>query len=196
MLSVKTNDTVFQNIKILVCDKLKGLDPSLTYHNIEHTLDVLTQSERIAREEGVDDENELFLLKVAALYHDTGFLRTYAKHEEISCKIFLEDAELFHFTEEDKRLITRLIMTTKLPQLPTNLLEKVICDADLDYLGREDFFSIGDGLRREFLKFGIIKSDEEWHRLQEKFLTSHHYHTTASQTLREIPKQANIAKLL
>ena len=190
-----TKQAGFEAIRAFVVEKLEHLSPDLTYHNLEHTLDVVMQSERIAKEEGVDDEHQLYLLKVAALYHDTGFLHTYGKHEEESCAIFKEDAKLFGFSCEDTELITRLIMATKLPQTPATLLEKVICDADLDYLGRADFFEIGDGLRREFLKQGIIKTNQDWDQLQIKFLTSHQYHTATSRKLREKYKQGNISKL-
>jgi uncharacterized protein len=190
-----TKQASFEAIKAFVVEKLEQLSPDLTYHNLNHTLDVVIQSERIAKEEGVNDEHQLYLLKVAALYHDTGFLRTYGKHEEVSCSIFLEDAKLFGFSCGDCELITKLIMATKLPQTPATLLEKVICDADLDYLGRADFFEIGDGLRKEFLHQGIIKTNQDWDQLQIKFLTNHQYHTATSRKLREKYKQGNIAKL-
>lgn len=185
----------FESIKDNVGRKLGELNPKLTYHNLAHTLDVTEQCERIARAEGVTDERQIFLLKVAALYHDTGFLRTYANHEEMSCEIFLEDAPDLGIFGEETTFVTRLIMATKLPQQPANLLEKVICDADLDYLGRDDFFKIGDGLKREFLAYGVIASAQEWDALQQKFLSNHQYHTQTSKTLREGPKQENIAKL-
>jgi len=51
-----------------------GLSRKLTYHGIHHTLDVLVQVQRIAKEEGIVNEEDLFLLKTATLYHDTGFL--------------------------------------------------------------------------------------------------------------------------
>ena len=191
---LQANDIVFQNIRSLVCEKLNGLNPDLSYHNKEHTMDVVKQCERIAMEEGVEDR-DLFLLKIAALYHDTGFLKTYFNHEDMSCRIFMEDAALFNFSEEDKDLVNSLIMATKLPQTPNSLLEKIICDADLDYLGRSDFFTIGEGLKREFLKYNILNSDKEWDQLQVKFLTTHLYHTESSRRSREGQKQANIAKL-
>jgi len=191
---LQANDIVFQNIRSLVCEKLNGLSPDLSYHNKEHTMDVLKQCERIAADEGVED-NDLFLLRIAALYHDTGFLKTYFDHEEMSCRIFMEDAALFNFSDDEKGQIKSLIMATKLPQTPTTILEKIICDADLDYLGRADFFTIGEGLRREFLKYNIIESGKEWDQLQVKFLTAHQYHTESSRRCREQAKQANIAKL-
>ena len=192
----KSKQIAFATIQEFVLKKLSHLNSDLTYHNIDHTIDVTKQCERIALEEGLQDEYQLYLLKVAALYHDTGFLQTYRQHEEKSCEIFLEDADRFHFGKWEKDLITSLIMATKLPQTPETLLEKVICDADLDYLGRPDFFVIGDGLRREFLKYGIISSNEEWDRLQNNFLSKHRYHTASCRRLREEAKQQNMAKLL
>ena len=132
----------FEKIKTNLLAKLKGLSPDLTYHCIDHTLDILEQSERIANEEGITNERDLFLLKVAALYHDVGFLETYAEHEKKGCDIFLEDAVNLDFTDKEKDIIRGLIMATKIPQQPNTLMEKIICDADLDYLGRNDFFKL------------------------------------------------------
>ena len=189
-------EQAFEKIKKNVLAKLNNLSPDLTYHSLEHTLDVLQQCERIALSEGVTDPEQLFLLKVAALYHDTGFLRTYSEHESKGCTIFLEDVDSMEFTEAEKNLIVELIMSTKIPQKPKTLLEKIICDADLDYLGRNDFFAIGDNLRREFLCFHIITNNEEWEKLQLNFLQKHRYHTQSSRQLREPVKQNNYAQLL
>lgn len=185
----------FQSVQKLVVEKLSQLNADLSYHCLEHTLDVLEQCERIATDEGVTNSGELVLLKIAALYHDTGFLYTYSSHEAKSCEIFLLDAKGFDLTLQEKELITGLIMVTQIPQLPVTLLQKIICDADLDYLGRDDFFSIGDNLRREFLCYNIVSDDQQWENLQIKFLQNHRYHTRSSQTLREPVKQANIYKL-
>jgi predicted metal-dependent HD superfamily phosphohydrolase len=194
-LSIQNKQNTFNKIHTQVCDRLAGLTAELTYHNLDHTLDVVRQCERLALEEGIRDECKIYLLKVAALYHDTGFLDTYAQHEEASCEIFLKDAEKYNFSEEDRAFVVRLIMATKLPQTPQDIFESIICDADLDYLGRPDFFKIGDGLRKEFIHFGIVSSDEEWEKLQIKFLTSHYYHTNSSKNSREAVKQLHITQL-
>lgn len=185
----------FQNVQKLVVEKLSQLNPNLTYHCLEHTLDVLEQCKRIASDENITNSRSLTLLKVAALYHDTGFLHTYSLHETKSCEIFLLDAKDFDLTPLEKQLITDLIMVTQIPQLPKTLLQKIICDADLDYLGRDDFFSIGDNLRQEFLYYKVVSSDQQWDNLQVKFLQNHSYHTRSSQKLREPVKQSNISKL-
>ena len=185
----------FQKVRTLVVNKLSKLSSKLTYHCLNHTLDVLEQSIRIASDEKVADCRDLYLLKIAALYHDTGFLQTYANHEVKSCEIFLADADRFDLTTEEKSVVINLIMATQIPQLPTTLLEKIICDADLDYLGRDDFFSIGENLRKEFLCYNIVSDNQEWEQMQLKFLQNHKYHTISSQKLREPFKQLNFAKL-
>ncbi|MES1214110.1 MAG: HD domain-containing protein [Bacteroidota bacterium] len=187
---------LFTNIKVAVCEKLKGLDPNLTYHNLLHTLDVLHQSERIAEKEGIRDAEEIYLLRIAALYHDTGFLETYAEHEKTSCSIFLKDADTFGLTQNQKDKVMALIMATRIPQNPTTLLERIICDADLDYLGRDDFFDIGDTLRQEFLYYHVLENNAEWEKVQLKFLQSHRYHTATSRVNREPVKQMHYTMLL
>jgi uncharacterized protein len=186
----------FESIENAVLKKLETLSPGLTYHSREHTRDVVRQSERIAREESVTDRRKVFILKIAALYHDTGFIETYSNHEERSCQIFLRDSISFGLQPSEIKEITDLIMVTKIPQQPKNLLQQILCDADLDYLGRDDFELIGEKLRQEFLVYGVVKSDEEWDKLQLKFLTTHKYHTSSSQRDREPVKQMHLHSLI
>ena len=186
----------FEEIENAVLKKLETLSPDLTYHSREHTRDVVRQSERIAYEESVTDQRKVFLLKIAALYHDTGFIETYSNHEERSCQIFLRDSLKFGLNPAEIKEITELIMVTKIPQQPKNLLQQIICDADLDYLGRDDFETIGEKLRQEFLIYGVVQTEEEWERLQLKFLASHKYHTTSSQRDREPVKQMHLHSLI
>ena len=185
----------FETITEIVLAELDGLSPHLTYHSKGHTIDVIEQSMRIALDEGIDDY-QLLLLKFAALFHDSGFLKTYANHEAKGCEIFLQITNGIDFTDEEKEIVQGLIMATKIPQQPKTHLQQIICDADLDYLGRNDFFEIGDTLRREFLHYKIVSSNEDWENLQLKFLKNHQYHTKSSQQLREPAKQLNYGKIL
>ena len=186
----------FEILQELVLTQLDGLSPHLTYHSKEHTIDVLKHSLRIAASEGIVDPYEVLILKFAALFHDIGFLQTYANHEAKGCELFLEYADMEAFSDTEKADIQSLIMATKLPQSPKNHLEQIICDADLDYLGRDDFFIIGDNLRKEFLHYNIVANNEVWEKLQLNFLSNHHYFTESSRNLREPVKQQNFAKLL
>jgi uncharacterized protein len=186
----------FEYVKELVLNELDNLDPHLTYHSKEHTIDVMRQSLRIAASEGVTDIYQLLLLKFATLFHDIGFLKTYANHEAKGCELFLEYCAGDDFSDTEKEDIKALIMATKLPQSPKNHLEQIICDADLDYLGRNDFFIIGDNLRKEFLHYNIVADNEAWEKLQLNFLKNHQYFTESSRKLREPVKQVHYSKLL
>jgi uncharacterized protein len=175
--------------------KLKDLSPELKYHCFEHTLDVYEQSKIIAEAEGVTDPEQLYLLQIAALYHDSGFLYIYQGHEEVGCE--LADIELPSFGINDQQLsiIKEIIMATKIPQTPKNKLEEIICDADLDYLGRDDYDIINQKLHHEFLKEGYVKNDKEWKELQIKFFDSHHYFTNWSKKNRAPVKAEHLEKI-
>ena len=116
-----TNET-FEAIKTQLVQRLTlHLPKQLYYHGVHHTLDVLEQAERIAIEEKISDPKALLLVKLAALYHDTGFLDTYKGHEERSCEIMLHDLGGNSLTTGDLDRISGMIMATKIPQNPANL---------------------------------------------------------------------------
>ena len=85
-----------------------------------------------------------------------------------------------------------MIMATKIPQSPKNHLEEIICDADLDYLGRDDFFVIGDKLFAELSMYGIIDSENDWNKLQVTFLEKHHYFTKTALKNRKSKKEQHL----
>src|SRR5215210_2417707 len=183
----------FTDIEMHVIDKLEqGLSPALTYHNVAHTLDVLNRAVDIAKREGIEDENDLLLLKISALYHDVGFLQIYTGHEEISCEVAGKELFEFGFSKEQIEKICGMIRASKVPQQPSNVLEEVICDADLDYLGRNDFFQIGEGLFKEFLDQKIVSDEKSWNSLQVRFLENHHYFTTTAKERRQKQKQIHL----
>ena len=145
----------YKLIKSHILSKLRNeLSKDLTYHTVLHTRDVLEQAERIAESENIANEEDLFLLKVACLYHDSGFIITYTGHEEESCNILKKDALEFNIGKEQLETMCGLIMATKIPQSPRNKMEEIICDADLDYLGTANFFAISDTLFLELKKPG------------------------------------------
>ena len=179
---------LFTSIKQPILLRLKNeLDPQLGYHNLSHTIDVLEQAEVIAEQEKVNDKHDLLLLKTAAVFHDSGFLIVYKNHEEKSCEIALESLKNI-LSEEDIKKICGMIMATKIPQTPHTLLEQIICDADLDYLGRNDFEPISRNLYKEFIAFKIIPENIIWDHIQIKFFESHHYFTGTSMSKRNEKK--------
>lgn len=182
----------FENSKNFILYKLQTeLSTLLSYHNVDHVIDVYNAAKIIAGKEGVAGE-DLLLLLTAALYHDAGFLIGNNEHELKSCEIVRQYLPQYEYSNHQIDKICEIIMATKIPQSPTDLLGEIICDADLDYLGRDDFFSIGNRLCEELLNLQILASEDEWNRLQVKFLEAHHYFTKTAISLRSTAKKQNL----
>lgn len=167
------------------------LPEGLFYHGIHHTLDVCNAVDYIAEEEGVRGD-DLYMLKAAALMHDAGFTQQYKENEPIGVELAKEILPNFGFSEEQINIIEQLILATKVPQQPNGLLQEIICDADLDYLGRDDFHQIATTLRDEFKAFGVINGDKQWDEIQLKFLSHHKYFTSFGKKYREAIKLKHI----
>lgn len=185
----------FDDLDELIMTKLeKGLLKTLYYHDLKHTIDVCTQVEILGRLENVS-EDEMLLLKTAALFHDIGFIIGYDDHEFLSIKMAREILPQFQYSTEQIKIIGDLIYVTKLPPEPKTLLEQIMCDADLDYLGRADFIPVSQKLFRELFERKKIKSVEEWNKIQIDFISNHQYFTESARKLRNVNKQEQLAKL-
>jgi uncharacterized protein len=182
----------FNEAKKFIMGKLKKeLPKHLFYHSIEHIKDVYESAKAIAKAENITKE-ERDLLLTAALFHDSGFIIDQKEHERLSAEIADKYLPDFGYTPEQLKVIRGMIMATKIPQSPKNKLEQILCDADLDYLGRDDFFTIGDKLFSELSMYGIIDSENEWNKLQVTFLSKHHYFTKTAIKTRKAKKEQHL----
>ncbi len=173
----------------------RELDPRLEYHSIEHTFDVLNAAIIIAEKEGVS-KNELELIKTAAVFHDSGIMETYIGHEEASCRIVRDNLPKFGYSVEEVETIAKMILTTQLPQNASTFLEQILCDADLDYLGRDDFFMISLRLFHEWNVLNIkTLTIKQWYDLQIEFLSSHKYFTKCAIKMRREKKLENLQQI-
>ncbi len=192
---IKLQFIKFKMMQEEILDQLqRNLPSNLYYHNVKHTINVLYNVEDIAREEGVEEE-EMLLLKCAALFHDAGFMVSYDNNEEIGAKMAAQTLEKYKFSQDQIDTIKRLINATKMPPRPKDLLEKIICDADLDYLGRPDFIPISQNLFRELFERGKINTIEQWNKMQLKFITNHDYFTSTARKNRDAGKQLVLEEL-
>ncbi|MBI5538448.1 MAG: HD domain-containing protein [Bacteroidia bacterium] len=185
----------YDDLEEFMLDKLeRELPKYLHYHNLKHTIDVGIQAEILGQGEGISDE-EMLLLKTAALFHDSGQTIQTRDHELIGTRIAASILPKFGYTNEQIVEIQQIIMATKLPPQPKTLLQKIICDADLDYLGRSDFIPVSNTLYKELHEQNLIGSINDWNKLQIKFLTPHQYFTETANKLREVNKQTQIERL-
>ncbi|WP_183560981.1 HD domain-containing protein [Mucilaginibacter sp. SP1R1] len=179
-----------------ILEKLnRELSENFKYHNAAHAIDVYTAAKLIAGNEHVG-EQETRLLLTAALYHDSGFLFGQKDHETRSCdnaRLYLPG---FGYEANEVEQICDIIMATKMPQDPHSHLGQIICDADLDYLGRNDFFVLSKKLFSELVITGGLKTEQEWDKLQIVFLENHHYFTKTAIETRGPVKQEHLKEII
>lgn len=186
----------FERARCYALSRLEAeLAPDLYYHNVHHTRDgVMPAAIRYARLNGVN-HTDVELLTVAAAFHDVGFIYRADGHELAGARVAAQTLPDFGFDSDQIEQVIGMILATRLPQRPFNLLEEILADADLDVLGREDYFDRNELLRRELATRGRTVSDEEWHLEQVEFLKNHTYFTNSARKLRQPGKERNIAEI-
>jgi uncharacterized protein len=179
-----------------VLDKLRGELPQyLAYHGMNHTLDVSNVCEQYIRREKLG-ERDRYLLRMGAIVHDMGFLIGAVNHEAVGAEMAGALMKDLGMKQDVINEVKGLVMATKIPQTPLNDLQKIICDADLDYLGRDDYPTISVKLFAELKHMNIITTEEQWKNLQINFLKAHQFQTSFAKKNREPKKQYWLKKLL
>lgn len=185
----KSREAIAYAIKLLK----ENLSEKFIYHSLEHTKNVQRGVVRFAKYEGVS-ASDLTLLKVAAAFHDTGYTISALNHEENSAQITQETLPKFDFTTTEIEQICQLILATKLSYTPQTNLEKIIRDADVEYLGRRSFYEQSYRFRVELLICNqMVFSEQEWLEFEIKFLRNIKFLSPAGQALREPTKLKNLA---
>lgn len=186
----------FLRVKEFVYQRLLNeLKPTLYYHNAQHTLDVCRSVETLAIMERVN-EGEKIMLLTAALFHDTGFLWAYENNEPFACEFAAKTLPEFGYNPLEVSTVCQLILSTTMPQRPENLLEEIICDADLDYIGREDFFLTALRLHREWSEYNDRKIPfKAWYQKQRDFVEMHEFFTRSARLLRNEKKRKNLSQV-
>jgi predicted metal-dependent HD superfamily phosphohydrolase len=170
--------------------------PNLVYHNLEHTKLVVAAAQQIAAHYRLED-NELLVVCVACWFHDLGYLVGETKmHEEKGVEMAREFLNVQQIPENVQQQVAGCIMATKMPQNPQNLLEQIVCDADLFHLGTKDFKDRSRLLRQEMeLTTGREIPGATWNAGSLRLQESHHYFTAYCKALLQQQKEENIAKL-
>jgi predicted metal-dependent HD superfamily phosphohydrolase len=176
------------------------LPDGIKFHDANHTLHpergVVVVANRIAKSEKIS-EHDRELLIAAAYFHDTGYIREYKKNEPIAARIAGRILKLIGYTPDEIETVQKMILATDLECEPHTHLEKILCDADLDNLGREDFFKLDGKLREGRRARGVdVSDDARWYKETLEIVKNHNYYTESQIKLREKGKQKNINALL
>ena len=185
----------FQSAKEYILKRLAAeLSPKLYYHGLHHTIDVYNSAKQLAAEELLSGE-ELLLLETAVLFHDAGFIEQYQHNEPVGVKIAKEALPQFGYNPGQIETIANIIMATARQEQPQTLSEKIMCDADLDYLGSSNFNTIAASLRKELDAYGITYTDYNWDEMQLSFLEKHTYYTDAAIRKNAAAKKVHIEEI-
>lgn len=171
------------------------LAENLYYHDIKHTADVIRAAERLCYMEGVTGQDAL-LVKTASLFHDCGFTKQYIDNEECAIEMAEELLPRFGYSASQIKTVAEIIAVTRIPHNPQNHLQEIMCDADLDYLGREDFPPISDNLRKELMAYNIIKTAKEWDGIQVRFFGLHKFFTASAVKIRGAKKAEHLQMII
>ena len=164
-------------LKEKIFDDLSNiLDENYSYHNLDHTKRVISAAVDIGSNYDLSEKDWRCLL-TACLLHDYGFIESHVEHEKISAKLSSQILPKYGFSETDIQIINSLIIVTKLEEKPKNLLESIIRDSDLEYLGSEDFIKISPLLKKEWINCKVVKSDSEFYKIQYDFILNHSFYT-------------------
>ncbi|MFD2200490.1 HD domain-containing protein [Shivajiella indica] len=186
---------IYSQIFEIFFSKLKEETPSYyTYHTPEHTQYVIEKAIMIGKEENIQ-KKEIELLKIAALFHDMGFLRSRENHEETACEMVSQELPSWDFSTYEISQICGMIRATKIPQRPISLLDKIIADADLEYLGTDLYEVQANNLYKELIYFNPTLTKKEWLEIQVNFLSTHRFHTEFCINNRDPKKQEHLKRL-
>lgn len=192
----KIDDTLVEEAKQYVSVLLTSeLSDKCLFHTINHTLEVLNNAEVIATYCKVNGE-ELNLLRLAALFHDVGYVDSYDDHESYSAKRAREYLEIRMDDKQAISQIERAILSTKVPQSPEDKISKMLCDADLMNLTFDDYFEQIDLMRMEWEQVGNTKlSRQQVYIKTLEFFQTHQYHSRYGKEILQPKKEQTERKI-
>jgi predicted metal-dependent HD superfamily phosphohydrolase len=171
------------------------LPESMVFHTIDHVKYVVEKSEIIGRKSGLS-EDQLNLVKLSAWFHDTGYTINPEGHEDESVKIATDFLKSQEINDQIIHQIAKCILATRIPQQPSDILSRVLCDADLMHLAEDDYFERLDKMRIEWANLSGEKiSKRRFHKMSKKFFQRHSYHTDFAKAELQ-PKKAKNLQLI
>lgn len=168
------------------------LPKGIVYHNLTHVKEAVETAIEIGKNFGLIPE-ELEMLLIAAWFHDAGMIYQYNSHEEKSAEVCRKFLLAQNYPSNKIEAIVEIILSTRIPQKPKNLLERIICDADLSYLGKKEFISRGELLRQEWKNMlGKNFTDSEWLNANIEFLLQNNFHTDYAKIFFDEQRNENL----
>lgn len=159
----------------------RELSPKLTYHALAHTEAVVKECRALAPAANLNADDTEALL-IAAWFHDTGYLDVYDGHESRGAARAAAWLQAQSVPAVRVPLIETLIKATHRDAKLATELEKLLVDADMSNLARNDYRSRAELLRTEWeLVLDKTYSTQAWAELQLNFMLAHKYQSEAGK---------------
>ena len=188
------NEALIKEAKAYVTSILTHeLSEKCLFHTINHTLDVLKNAEIIGKYCNLN-QAEFQILRMSALFHDLGYVDAYDEHEMHSARRARAYLESKDVDERSIQKVEAAILSTRMPQNPTDNISEMLCDADLMNLTVDDYFEQVDLMRREWEKVGKAKmNSHEFHLNSLDFFRSHQYYSEYGKKILQ-PKKEKVER--
>jgi len=168
---------------------------NMYFHNVKHALDVCMQVEILSQSENVTDEDVL-LLKTAALMHDIGYTISYENDiSHVSEEIAREFLPTFQYKPFQIDRICKLIKAANYESIPKDIVEEVMHDANYIYFGQDNYIEITMSLLRELEEHTISVNRTQWFKTRIHKLQNHKYYTQTAKNMIKVPVDEQIARL-
>jgi len=179
-------------VKNLFKDRLSS---AYTYHNMDHTIQVVDHIKILAKAENINPEDTENLL-LAGWFHDLGYITDCNNHEAEGKKTIEDFLKKHDFQDERISKIGQLILATEKFYTPKNQLEEIIKDADMAHLASDDYFKISEDLRNELKEVHQQKfSKLKWAELNLGFFAKHQFYTKFAKEKWQAEKEKNAEKI-
>jgi HD superfamily phosphodiesterase len=188
------NNTIIRDAEEYIFNLFKDKLPGdYVYHNYNHTAETVKACKKLSKSYNLTNR-DYEVLMLAALFHDTGYIKTYENHEEESVK-FMKEYLKGNYPDEEIKEIESLILATKYQSVPDGSMQEILHDADYINLGTKNFDHRADLLRIEWER--ILQktyTEEEWAQVQLQFLIDTNFKTEEAVLKYNEEREQNILK--
>ncbi len=170
------------------------LDKNLYFHNFEYSRHLYEYGGLLAKAADLDPE-ETMLTQTAALMLNTGYSGGYQNQENRSAEYARNILKEYNYSEKQITIISNLILSSKWPPEPKNMLEMVLYDIKMEYIGRADYVKLYKLLfleQNHYLKSVDVNT---FKKQQEEIIQKYQFFTESARRLREIMPEEQISRM-
>lgn len=183
------------DLEEFIMSKLEAeLNKNLFFHNLEYSKHIFEHSGLLAKAAELDLE-ETLCLRTAILFLNTGFIGGYDNHENRSAEYSRIILPEYNYSEKQISIVSNLILSSKWPPDPKNMLEMVMYDTKMEYIGRADYIRLYKLIFLEQNHFQKSVDVLEFKRKQLEILQTYSFFTESARRLREISLEDQVQRI-